>query len=95
MRCFSITDKDDCIAQIEQAIRQRGMSLQSRVMNSELSQSHGRAGDRTARRLQAGKAQPSALAQLWDAMANDPTTPLELEQEALEPQSPALGWSME
>jgi hypothetical protein len=65
------------------------MSLRPHLMNSELLRSHGRVEDRTARRLQAGKAQTSALAQLWDAMANDPD-PSELEQEALEPQTPAL-----
>jgi Uncharacterized protein conserved in bacteria C-term(DUF2220) len=74
---------------VEQALRQRGMSLRPHLMNSELLRSHGRVEDRTARRLQAGKAQTSALAQLWDAMANDPD-PSELEQEALEPQTPAL-----
>lgn len=72
---------------IERALRERGMSLEPHLMSIDILHRHGRPGDRTARRLSAGKAEASSLASLWDMMAGAGAA-LELEQEALEPISP-------
>lgn len=71
---------------IEMALQQVDRPLHPHLMTIDLLRARGQT-DRQRRRLVAGRAAGSAIAPLWDALAQMEVL-LELEQEALEPETP-------